>query len=61
LVVSSLDGFARRIVDLLETRPAVDAQDFASVCDEFAWTSIIARLYRRIEERCAPDPVSAAG
>jgi Glycosyl transferases group 1/Glycosyltransferase Family 4 len=55
LVVSSLDGFASRIVDLLATRPPVDVQDFATVCDEFAWPSITARLYRRIEECCSPD------
>jgi hypothetical protein len=60
LVVSPLDGFAGRIVDLLATRPPVDAQDFASVCDEFAWPSITARLYRRMEECCSPDRVLVA-
>ena len=60
LVVSSLAGFASRIVDLLATRPSVDAQDFASVCDEFAWPSITARLYRRMEECCLPDGVLVA-
>jgi hypothetical protein len=59
LVVSSIDGFASRIVDLLATRPPVDAQDFASICDEFTWPSITARLYRRIEECCSPDRVLA--
>jgi hypothetical protein len=60
LVISSLDRFASRIVDLLATRPPVDAQDFAAVCDEFAWSSITARLYRRMEECCSSDGVLVA-
>jgi hypothetical protein len=60
LVVSPLDGFAGRIIDLLAMRPPVDAQDFASVCDEFSWPSITARLYRRIEECCSPYGVLVA-
>ena len=60
LVVSSLDGFASGIVDLLATRQPVDAQDFASLCNEFEWPSITARLYRRMEECCSPDGVLVA-
>jgi glycosyltransferase involved in cell wall biosynthesis len=53
LAVAPLDEFSRKIVQLLETRPAVDAGEFASICDEFAWPNLIGRLYRRIEECCA--------
>jgi hypothetical protein len=60
LVVSPLDGFASRIVELLATRPPVDAREFAAVCDDFAWSSLMARLYRRIEECCSPARVSVA-
>lgn len=59
LVVSPLDGFASRIVELLATRPPVDVEEFAAVCNEFAWPRLTARLYRRIEECCSPDPVLA--
>ena len=53
LVVASLDAFPSKIVHLLATRPPVDAGEFPALCDEFAWPNLIARLYRRIEERCA--------
>jgi hypothetical protein len=58
LVVSPLDGFASRIVELLATRPPVDAGEFSAVCDDFAWSSLMARLYRRIEACCSPARVS---
>jgi glycosyltransferase involved in cell wall biosynthesis len=53
LVVARLDAFAATILDLLATRPAVDRGEFTALCEEFAWSSLIARLHRRIEECCA--------
>jgi hypothetical protein len=55
LVVSPLDGFAARAVELLATGPAVDAAEFPALCREFAWPRLIERLYRRIEETCRRD------
>lgn len=53
IVVSPLEAFPRRILELLDRRPAVDAAGFADLCEEFAWQNLIARLHRRIEECCA--------
>ena len=61
MVVSPLAGFAGRIVELLATRPAVDAAEFPAVCEDFAWANLTARLHRRIEACCAPDNQSSAG
>jgi glycosyltransferase involved in cell wall biosynthesis len=55
LVVSPLDGFAARAVELLATGPAVDAAEFPALCREFAWPRLIERLHRRIEETCRRD------
>ena len=61
MVVSPLAGFAARIVELLATRPAVDAAAFPAVCEDFAWANLATRLHRRIEACCAPDHESRAG
>jgi hypothetical protein len=53
LVVAPLESFSHQIVELIATRPPVDGGEFPSLCDEFAWPNLIARLYRRIEEYCA--------
>ena len=37
----------------LATRPAIDRDQFSALCEEFSWSSLIARLHRRIEECCA--------
>lgn len=55
LVIAPAQEFARTIVQLLATRPAVDNGGFMALCDEFAWPNLIARLARRIEERCAAE------
>ena len=52
LNVAPLERVSRRIVELLEERPAVDTGEFEALCDEFAWPNLMARLCRRIEERC---------
>jgi hypothetical protein len=31
----------------------VDRGQFTALCEEFAWSSLIARLYHRMEESCA--------
>lgn len=57
LVVARLDAFPGKIVELLATRPPVDGGQFTALCEEFAWSHLIARLYRRIEECCGlPNP-----
>ena len=53
LEVAPLDAFPRSIVELLESRPAVDTREFRALCDEFAWSNLMARLYERIEACCA--------
>jgi hypothetical protein len=53
LVVAPVDAFPARIVELLTTRPPVDRGQFTALCEEFAWSSLIARLYHRMEESCA--------
>ena len=52
LVVAPAEDFARTIAQLLAARPAVDASGFADLREEFGWPNLIARLARRIEERC---------
>jgi hypothetical protein len=52
LVVAPLEAFPARIVELLATRPAIDRGQFTALCEEFSWSSLIARLHRRIEECC---------
>jgi Glycosyl transferases group 1/Glycosyltransferase Family 4 len=60
LVVAPLDAFPCKILELLATCPPVDATEFATLCNDFAWPNLIARLYRRIEECCArPNPVQS--
>jgi glycosyltransferase involved in cell wall biosynthesis len=61
MVVSPLAGFADRIVELLATRPAVDAGEFPAVCEDFAWANLTARLHRRIEASCASNHASPVG
>jgi hypothetical protein len=56
LAVARLEEFPEKILELLGSRPATDASGFESLCDDFAWSNLIHRLYRRIEERCA-EPV----
>ena len=58
MVVAPLDAFPKQILALLATCPAVDANQFAALCNDFAWPNLFARLYRRIEECCA-RPISA--
>jgi glycosyltransferase involved in cell wall biosynthesis len=53
LVVASLNVFPAKILELLATRPPVDAAEFPALCDEFAWPNLMSRLYQRIEECCA--------
>jgi len=55
LVVSPLDGFAAKTVEMLATAPAVDAAEYPALCREFAWPRLIERLHRRIEETCRRD------
>jgi hypothetical protein len=57
LAVAPLEAFPGRILELLATRPTVDGGEFKALCEEFAWSKLIARLHRRIEESC-PQPVS---
>lgn len=52
LVVAPLETFPATIVELLATRPAIDRGQFTELCEEFSWSSLIARLHRRIEECC---------
>jgi glycosyltransferase involved in cell wall biosynthesis len=53
IVLAPLDAFPATILQLLKTRPAVDAAQFGDLCHEYAWPNLIARLYRRMEECCA--------
>ena len=53
LVVAPVNAFPAKIVELLATRPPVDRGQFTALCEEFAWSSLINRLYHRIEEACA--------
>jgi hypothetical protein len=53
LEVAPLDAFPRSIVELLQSRPAVDTREFRALCEEFAWSNLMARLYARIEACCA--------
>ena len=56
LTVAALDDFAAAIIELLATRPAVDAGEFPALCDAFAWAKLGTRLAQRIEQSCArPD------
>jgi polysaccharide biosynthesis protein PslH len=56
LAVAPLDAFSDKIVELLGTCPALDGDGFEALCNDFEWPKLIARLYQRIEERCArPD------
>ncbi len=50
LVVAPRDTFADRMVTLLRAAPTVHAQDFSSLCHDFGWPSLMARLCRRIEQ-----------
>ena len=61
MVVAPLAEFAGRIVELLATRPPVDAEAFPAVCEDFAWANLTARLHRRIESRSASDHNPPAG
>jgi glycosyltransferase involved in cell wall biosynthesis len=49
LEVAPLGEFPRKILELLQSRPAVDTGEFQALCDEFAWSNLMARLYARIE------------
>jgi len=53
LAVSPVETFPQKIVELLAAGRAVDAGGFEALCDDFAWTNLMARLHGRIEERCA--------
>lgn len=53
LVVAPLNAFPGRIVELLARRSAIDRGQFIALCEEYSWSSLIARLHRRIEECCA--------
>lgn len=56
LTVAPVDAFPQKIIELLATSQVVDAGGFEALCNDFAWPRLIARLYQRIEERCArPD------
>jgi glycosyltransferase involved in cell wall biosynthesis len=62
LEVAALDAFPQKIVELLRTGPALAADGFEALCNDFAWPKLIARLYQRIEERCAgSDMVNKEG
>jgi glycosyltransferase involved in cell wall biosynthesis len=53
LSVAPLDEFAPAIIELLATCSAVDASEFAVLCDTFAWSTFGTRLAQRIEQCCA--------
>jgi Glycosyltransferase Family 4/Glycosyl transferases group 1 len=53
LEVAPLAAFPAKVVELLTARPAVDTSEFQALCDEFAWSNLMARLYARIEACCA--------
>jgi hypothetical protein len=44
--------FARKILELLATAPAVDDADFAVLCEDFAWPHLLERVFVSIEELC---------
>jgi glycosyltransferase involved in cell wall biosynthesis len=50
LVVSPLEEFPERIVQLLSTSRPIDAGDFAALCEDFGWPSLMSRLSQRIEQ-----------
>jgi glycosyltransferase involved in cell wall biosynthesis len=52
LEVAPLEAFPAKIMELLTTRPAVDASEFPALRAEFAWPNLMHRLYCRIEECC---------
>ena len=52
LSVAPLDRFAVKIVELLSKCAAVNASGFDELCSDFAWPSLLGRLYQRIEECC---------
>jgi glycosyltransferase involved in cell wall biosynthesis len=52
MVVSPLDRFASRILDLLSTRPPVDTLQFDIISEDFGWPSLMSRLCQRIEQSC---------
>jgi polysaccharide biosynthesis protein PslH len=52
LVISPLDAFPSRIIELLSRPRSVDEADFAILCRDFGWPSLTAALHRRIEECC---------
>ena len=56
---ASVNEFGDRIVDLLQTHPAVDGREFEQLCQDFAWPQLMARLARRIEAQCG-SPMSIA-
>jgi hypothetical protein len=60
MVVCPIAEFADRIVELLATRPPVDAGDFAAVCADFAWPNLTARLHDRIEQCCESNHAASA-
>jgi glycosyltransferase involved in cell wall biosynthesis len=60
LAVASLDAFPQKIVELLASRPVPNASGFETLCNDFAWPRLIARLHQRMEERCCrPDLVNS--
>jgi glycosyltransferase involved in cell wall biosynthesis len=60
LAVAPLDAFPQKIVELLGSRPAPNAGGFETLCNDFAWPGLIARLHQRMEERCCrPDLVNS--
>jgi hypothetical protein len=50
--VAPLDQFAPKILELLSTRPSVDASQFELISKDFGWPSLISRLCQRIEQSC---------
>jgi len=52
LVVTPLDQFASKILELLSTRPPVDDSQFELISEDFGWPSLISRLCQRIEHSC---------
>jgi Glycosyltransferase Family 4/Glycosyl transferases group 1 len=59
LAVAPLESFPGRILELLGTRPSVDGGGFTTLCEEYAWSNLIDRLHRRVEQSCA-QPASQA-
>lgn len=55
LVVAPLESFPGKILELLATCPPVNASEFECLCNDFAWSNLIGRLYRRIEECCVAE------